>query len=103
MKIFLRPQGDDADRLQGHVVHDDGTSTVLDVPVSYIIERLTPQQLERLFFWSWFSLLSTREEFRQRFVSASTSDDAERGWTLTLRFPGVPNPGWMLPDGSTHT
>lgn len=102
MRIFLRPDEQDADMLQGHIVEDGGSSTVLKLPVEYILERLTPKQLERLYFWSWHSGLSAKQEWERRFVSA-TSDDAERTWTLKLRFPGVRDPGCMLPDGSTHT
>lgn len=85
------------------VMHDDGHASSLTTGLSYLVERLTHEQFRRFFWWSWSSGKSVRDEFIDRVISATTGDSDERNWTLTMRFPGVPGPGWMLPDGSTHT
>lgn len=85
------------------VMHDDGTASSMTMDPYYLVNRLTPQQIQRFFDWSWLSGKSVRQEFIDRVISATTGDSDERNWTLTMHFPGVPGPGWMLPDGSTHT
>ena len=102
MRITARPD-DHASVLIITIRHDNGEVSSSSMQVFYLLERLTPQQVQRFFGWSWASDKSVRRVFRDRVISATTEDPNEENWTLTMRFPGVPNPGVMLPDGSTHT
>ena len=102
MRITARVVTQSPNAMTITVMHDDGTvSSPFSLDLCWLTDKLTPQQIQRFFNWSWTSGKSVREEFVDRVISATTHD--EENWTLFIKFPGVPGPGVMLPDGSTHT
>lgn len=74
---------------------------VWTVPISIFLERLTDAQWRKFATLSYDNDTTIKEEIGN--ILAMTIEPGERHGTLSMAFRGVPGPGAMLPDGSTHT
>ena len=101
-RVFMVPKwaSDDEPLSKDYVEVASGPHT-WTVPVSTFLEHLTDAQWRKIALISFYNGTTVREELR--YVLSMTIEPGDKAGTLTMAFRGVPGPGVMLPDGSTHT
>ena len=85
---------------EGNVKIECGLDVWTD-PISTFLEHLTDAQWRKFAVFSWQYGTTIKEELSN--ILALTIEPEERCGSLSISFRGVPGPGVMLPDGSTHT